>query len=114
MTIYGGFLNGKHQMKYRSVLWIFFVNLLLISGYIISNGGTGNAPWFGGSDWPLGFLLLQYWLNMQWTYLSSIDLPFFSGDFSFLFILVCCSFLFPSMGFLIGKLWCKRLNRGMK
>lgn len=108
MTLYGGFLNAKHQMKYRSVLWIFFVNLLLILGYIISNGGTGNSSLFGGDDWTLGFFLMEYWLNMHWTYLSFINLPWFSIDFNFLLILMCSSFLFPSIGFLIGKFWCKR------
>ncbi|MDN5476739.1 MAG: hypothetical protein L0G39_07400 [Chryseobacterium sp.] len=108
MTLYGGFLNAKHQMKYRSVLWMFFVNLLLILGYIISNGGTGNSSLFGGDDWSLGFFLMEYWLNMHWTYLSFINLPWFSSDFTFLLILMCSSFLFPSIGFLIGKFWCKR------
>lgn len=114
MTIYGGFLNAKHQMKYRSVLWIFFVNLLLVLGYIISNGGTGNTSIFSGDNWTLGFFLMHYWLNMHWTYLSFLHLPLFDDDFTFLLIGMCSSFLFPSIGFLIGKFWHQRLDKRMK
>lgn len=104
MTIYGGFLNAKHQMKYRSVLWIFFVNLILVLGYVISNGGTGNSSLFGGGDWAVGFFLMHYWLNMHWAYLGFLDIHLFSSDFTFLFIGMCSSFLFPSIGFLMGKI----------
>lgn len=108
MTVYGGFLNAKNQMKYRSVLWIFFVNLVLVLGYIISNGGTGDSSLFGGDDWAVGFFLMHYWLNMHWTYLGFLNLPSFGDDFTFLFIGMCSSFLFPSIGFLLGKIWYKR------
>lgn len=104
MTIYGGFLNAKHQMKYRSVLWMFFVNLVLVLGYIVSNGGTGDSSLFSGGDWAVGFFLMHYWLNMHWAYLGFINLPLFSGDFGFLCIGTCSSFLFPSIGFLMGRL----------
>lgn len=114
MTIYGGFLNAKYQMKYRSVLWMFFVNLVLILGYIISNGGTGNSSLFGGDDWALGFFLMYYWLNMHWAYLGFLNLPLFSGDFGFLCIGTCSSFLFPSIGFLMGKFWHKRSHKRME
>ncbi|KFF10365.1 hypothetical protein IW15_20250 [Chryseobacterium soli] len=113
ITICGGFLNAKHHMKYRSVLWIFFVNILLILGYIISNGGTGDASFFGDNQ-ALGFFLASAGLNMQWTYLSHLDLSLFSSDFTFLFIGMCCSFLFPSVGFLVGRCWGKRSNNAVK
>lgn len=113
ITIYGGFLNAKYHIKYRSVLWIFFVNLVLILGYIISNGGTGDASFFGDNR-ALGFFLASAGLNMQWTYLSYLDLPWFSDDFTFLFIGMCSSFLFPSVGFLMGIFGGKRSNSGMR
>ncbi|NML69182.1 hypothetical protein HHL23_05170 [Chryseobacterium sp. RP-3-3] len=68
----------------------------------------GNTSLFGGNDWALGFFLMEYWLNMHWTYLAFINLPLFSSDFIFLLIGMCGSFLFPSIGFLIGKFVYKR------
>lgn len=103
-----GCFNALRFQSYRSVLWPFILNILLILAYIISNGGTSNAAFFGSNTTPLTIFFLTLGLNAHWHVLieySSLS------DFSFLLINALLSFVVPSLGYVIGYLYLSKMKQ---
>ncbi|MGU3377075.1 hypothetical protein [Chryseobacterium sp. M5A1_1a] len=101
LLIIAGYLNAKQKMKYRSVLWMFFVNLLLftMSGLFDQFGSDFNilSPSSGGNSLMFTLVLLAY--N---AYVFPLVVVLEGSGFSLILPLLL-SFILPSLGYLIGK-----------
>lgn len=94
-----GYLNAKKRMTYRSVLWMFFVNLLLfgMSGLFDQFGNNFNIFSTGsGNSFMFTLLLIVY--N---GYLFPLIVALEKSGFS-LVMPVLLSFVLPSLGYVIG------------
>lgn len=94
--------------SYRTVLWPFILNLLLIIAFTIANGGTGNAPFFGSNNVSLTLFFLTLGFNAHW-YILIESQPI--SDYSFLLINAVLSFIIPSVGYAIGYLYTSRIRQ---
>lgn len=94
-----GYLNAKKRMTYRSVLWMFFVNLLLFgmsglfdqfgNGFNIFSTSNGNSFMFT--------LALIIYNDYLFPLIVELDRSGFS-----LVLPVLLSFILPSLGYVIG------------
>ncbi|PKF75606.1 hypothetical protein [Chryseobacterium sp. PMSZPI] len=103
-----GYLNAKKGMKYRSVLWIFFVNVFLFacSGLFDQFGSDFNILSTGNSDSFLFTLALIFYNG----YLFPLTIVL-EGSGLALIAPVMLSFILPSLGYLIGmKIHSKKEN----
>lgn len=94
--------------SYRTVLWPFILNMLLILAFIIANGGTGNAPFFGSNNTSLSLFFITLGFNSHW-YILIENQPI--SDFSFLLINALLSFIIPSIGYAIGHLYTTKIRQ---
>ena len=98
--IFAGYLNAKKGMIYRTVLWMFFVNILLflMSGLFDQFGSNLNILSTSNSD-SFFFTLALLVYN---GYLFPLTLAL-EGSGLALIIPVVLSFILPSLGYWIGK-----------
>ncbi|PXW16078.1 MULTISPECIES: hypothetical protein [Chryseobacterium] len=98
--IFAGYLNAKKRMIYRTVLWMFFVNVFLFvcSGLFDQFGNDFNILSTGNSDSFLFTLALIVYNG----YLFPLTVILEGSGLS-LIIPVVLSFILPSLGYLIGK-----------
>lgn len=94
--------------SYRTVLWPFILNLLLILAFIISNGGTANAPFFGSNNISLTLFFLTLGFNAHW-YILIESQPI--SDFNFLLINGLLSFIIPSIGYTLGYIYITKIKQ---
>lgn len=100
--------NALTFKKYRTVLWPFFFNTLLLLVFILCNGGVGNVPFWGSSNSALTFFFLIMGFNSHWYMLvESITL----SDFNFLLINIFLSFVIPSLGYGIGYVYVSKFKQ---
>lgn len=100
--------NALTFKKYRTVLWPFFFNMLLLFVFILCNGGTGNISFFGSNNSAFTFFFLIIGFNSHWYMLvESITL----SDFSFLLINILLSFVIPSLGYGIGYVYVSKFKQ---
>ncbi|QIY89636.1 hypothetical protein [Chryseobacterium gallinarum] len=94
-----GYLNAKKGMAYRSVLWMFFINLLLfaMAGVFDQFGKDFNILSTGGSDSFLFTLALIAYNGYLFPLTVLLD-----GSGLAIIIPVMLSFILPSLGYLIG------------
>lgn len=96
-----GYLNAKRRMTYRSVLWVFFVNILLfsLSGVFDQFGNNFNLlSTSGGNSFIFTLVLIVY--N---GYLFPLIVKLERTGFSLVLPLIL-SFILPSLGYWIGKI----------
>ncbi|MFS4429743.1 hypothetical protein [Chryseobacterium sp. S90] len=100
LLIFAGYLNAKKKMIYRTVLWVFFVNVFLFvcSGVFDQFGSDFNILSTGNSDSFLFTLALIVYNG----YLFPLTIILEGSGLSLLFPVVM-SFILPSLGYLIGK-----------
>jgi len=100
LLIFAGYLNAKKKMIYRTVLWVFFVNvfLLVCSGVFDQFGSDFNILSTGNSDSFLFTLALIVYNG----YLFPLTIILEGSGLSLIFPVVM-SFILPSLGYLIGK-----------
>lgn len=98
--ILGGYLNAKKGMIYRTVLWMFFVNVFLFvcSGLFDQFGNDFNILSTGNSDSFLFTLALLVYNG----YLFPLTVILEGSGIALLFPVVL-SFILPSTGYMIGK-----------
>ncbi|WP_277115142.1 hypothetical protein [Chryseobacterium sp.] len=98
--IFAGYLNAKKRMIYRTVMWMFFVNVFLFvcSGLFDQFGNDFNILSTGNSDSFLFTLALIVYNG----YLFPLTVILEGSGLS-LIIPVVLSFILPSLGYLIGK-----------
>lgn len=98
--IFAGYLNAKKRMIYRTVLWMFFVNMFLFvcSGLFDQFGNDFNILSTSNSD----SFLFTLALIVYNSYLFSLTVILEGSGLS-LIIPVVLSFILPSLGYLIGK-----------
>lgn len=60
--VFAGYLNAKQKMTYRSVLWVFFVNVLLfiMSGLLDQFGNNFNLFSTGDDSFIFTLALIIY------------------------------------------------------
>ncbi|WP_213279830.1 hypothetical protein [Chryseobacterium indologenes] len=100
LLIFAGYLNARKGMIYRTVLWVFFVNvfLLVCSGLFDQFGSDFNILSTGNSDSFLFTLALIVYNG----YLFPLTIILEGSGLSLLFPVIL-SFILPSLGYLIGK-----------
>lgn|GEM_PF-6918774 len=99
--------NALTFKKYRTVLWPFFFNLLLLLVFLFCNGGTGNISFFGSNNGAFTFFFFILGFNSHWYMLiESITL----SDFNFLLLNILLSFVIPSLGYGIGYLYLSKFK----
>ncbi|MDR3023091.1 hypothetical protein [Chryseobacterium sp.] len=100
LLIFAGYLNAKKKMIYRTVLWMFFVNVFLFvcSGLFDQFGSHFNILSTGNSDSFLFTLALIVYNG----YLFPLTIILEGSGLSLIFP-VTLSFILPSLGYLIGK-----------
>jgi len=100
LLILAGYLNAKKKMIYRTVLWVFFVNVFLFvcSGVFDQFGSDFNILSTGNSDSFLFTLALIVYNG----YLFPLTIILEGSGLSLIFPVVM-SFILPSLGYLIGK-----------
>ncbi|MCP1299296.1 hypothetical protein NK356_08980 [Chryseobacterium sp. S0630] len=98
--IFAGYLNAKKGMIYRTVLWVFFVNVLLFacSGLFDQFGSHFNILSTSNSDSFLFSLALLAYNGYLFPLTVILD-----GSGLALIVPVVLSFILPSLGYLIGK-----------
>lgn len=98
--IFAGYMNAKKRMTYRSVLWMFFVNILLfaMSGLFDRFGNDFNILSTSGGDSFLFTLVLIVYNNYLFPLVMGLEKSGLS-----LVLPVLLSFVLPSVGFLIGS-----------
>ncbi|WP_114821077.1 hypothetical protein [Chryseobacterium sp. KLBC 52] len=98
--VFAGYLNAKKGMIYRTVLWVFFVNLFLFvcSGLFDQFGSDFNILSTSNSDSVLFSLALIVYNGYLFPLTLVLD-----GSGLALIIPVVLSFILPSLGYLIGK-----------
>ncbi|MDN3692727.1 hypothetical protein QWZ06_10760 [Chryseobacterium tructae] len=94
-----GYLNAKKRMTYRSVLWVFFVNILLfsLSGVFDQFGNNFNLFATGSGDSFLFTLVLIVYNGYLFPLIAELEKSGFS-----LVLPVLLSFVLPSLGYIIG------------
>ncbi|NIF04751.1 hypothetical protein F3J23_04785 [Chryseobacterium sp. Tr-659] len=100
LLIFAGYLNARKKMIYRTVLWMFFVNVLLFicSGVFDQFGSHFNILSTGNSD--------SFWFTLVLIAYNGYLFPFtviLEGSGLALIFPVILSFVLPSLGYLIGK-----------
>lgn len=100
LLIFAGYLNAKKGMIYRTVLWVFFVNVLLflMSGLFNQFGNDFNILSTNNSDSFLFTLALIVYNG----YLFPLTIILEGSGLSLIFPVVL-SFILPSLGYWIGK-----------
>ncbi|MEJ5106572.1 MULTISPECIES: hypothetical protein [Chryseobacterium] len=95
-----GYVNAKQKMKYRSVLWMFFVNVVFfaMSGLFDQFGNNFNLLSMGNDNFIFTLALIAY--N---GYLFPLIVKLERTGFSLVLPLVL-SFILPSLGYWIGKM----------
>ena len=98
--VFAGYLNAKQKMTYRSVLWVFFVNVLLfiMSGLLDQFGNNFNLFSTGDDSFIFTLALIIY--N---GYLFPLIVTLEKSGFA-LVLPVLLSFILPSLGYWIRKL----------
>jgi len=98
--IFAGYLNAKKGMIYRTVLWIFFVNVFLFacSGLFDQFGSDFNILSTNNSDSLLFSLSLIVYNGYLFPLTVILD-----GSGLALIVPVVLSFMLPSLGYVIGK-----------
>ncbi|AZA84177.1 hypothetical protein C1637_16970 [Chryseobacterium lactis] len=100
LLIFAGYLNAKKRMIYRTVLWMFFVNVFLFicSGIFDQFGSDFNILSTNNSDSFIFTLALIAYNG----YLFPLTLVL-EGSGLALICPVVLSFMLPSLGYWIGK-----------
>ncbi|WP_106915495.1 hypothetical protein [Chryseobacterium aurantiacum] len=99
LLILAGYVNAKKKMTYRSVLWVFFVNVLLfiMSGLFDQFGNDFNLfSTAGGNSFMFTLALIAY---------NAFAFPLIvvlEGSGFSLVVPLLLSFILPSLGYLIG------------
>jgi hypothetical protein len=98
--IFAGYLNAKKGMIYRTVLWVFFVNVFLFacSGLFDQFGSDFNILSTNNSDSLLFSLTLIIYNGYLFPLTVILD-----GSGLALIVPVILSFMLPSLGYLGGK-----------
>jgi len=100
LLIFAGYLNAKKRMIYRTVLWMFFVNVFLFicSGIFDQFGSDFNILSTNNSDsfiFTLALIAYNGYLFPLTLVLEGSGLALISP--------VVLSFMLPSLGYWIGK-----------
>lgn len=98
--ILAGYINAKQKMAYRSVLWMFFGNIVFfaMSGLFDQFGNDFNLLSMGNDSFIFTLTLVAY--N---GYLFPLIVKLERTGFSLVLPLVL-SFVLPSLGYCIGKI----------
>lgn len=98
--ILAGYINAKQKMMYRSVLWMFFVNIVFfaMSGLFDQFGNDFNLLSMGNDSFIFTLALVAY--N---GYLFPLIVELERTGFS-LVLPVLLSFILPSLGYWVGKI----------
>lgn len=100
LPVYAGYLNRKKNMTYKSVLWIFFINVFLFacSGLFDHFGGGFNILSTGNKS---SFVFTMAFIAFNASFYPFILLLDGSGlDFILPLLL---SFILPTIGYFIAK-----------
>lgn len=99
--ILGGYLNAKKNMTYRSVLWMFFVNVLFftMSGLFDQFGNDFNLFSTVGNDSFIFTLALIVYNGYLFPLIVNLDKTGFA-----LLLPVLLSFILPSLGYWVRKI----------
>ncbi|MGG5507204.1 MULTISPECIES: hypothetical protein [unclassified Myroides] len=100
--------NALTFRSYRSVLWPFILNIVLVIVYIIANGGTGDTSFFGADNVALSLFFVILGFNSHWYILLE---PAPLSDFNFLLINVVLSFIIPSLGYISGYIYTSKIKQ---
>ena len=98
--MFAGYLNAKKGMIYRTVLWVFFVNVFLFacSGLFDQFGSDFNILSTNNSDSVIFSLALIVYNGYLFPLTVVLD-----GSGLALIAPLVLSFILPSLGYLIGK-----------
>ncbi|WP_255493665.1 hypothetical protein [Myroides sp. WP-1] len=94
--------------SYRSVLWPFILNMVLLIVYVIANEGIGNTSFFGSNNVALTLFFTILGFNSHW-YILLNSAPL--SDFNFLLINVVLSFIIPSLGYVSGYIYTSKIKQ---
>ncbi|MEG0925084.1 hypothetical protein [Chryseobacterium sp.] len=99
LLILAGYVNAKKKMTYRSVLWVFFVNVLLfiMSGLFDQFGNDFNLFSTAGSNSFMFTLALIAYNAFAFPLIVVLEGSGFS-----LVVPLLLSFILTSLGYLIG------------
>ncbi|MBP2615201.1 hypothetical protein [Chryseobacterium jejuense] len=99
LLVLAGYLNAKQKKNYRSVLWMFFVNILffIMSGVFDQFGNDFNLFSTGNDSFIFTLALIIY--N---GYLFPLIVTLDKSGFA-LILPVLLSFILPSLGYWIKK-----------
>lgn len=100
--------NALTFKSYRTVLWPFIVNVLLLLAFLITNGGISNVPFFGSDNSSLFIFFLMLGFNSHWYMLIESSLI---SDFNFLVINTFLSFIIPSLGYALGYIYTAKMKQ---
>lgn len=97
--IFAGYLNAKQKMTYRSVLWMFFVNIVffVMSGLFDQFGNNFNL-FSNGNDHFIFTLALIVYNGYLFPLIVKLEKTGFS-----LVLPVLLSFILPSLGYWMRK-----------
>ncbi|WP_288375088.1 hypothetical protein [uncultured Chryseobacterium sp.] len=98
--LFAGYLNAKKGMIYRTVLWVFFVNVFLFvcSGLFDQFGSDFNILSTSNSD----SFLFSLALIVYNAYLFPLTIVLEDSGLA-LIVPVVLSFILPSLGYMIGQ-----------
>lgn len=101
LLILGGYLNARKNKTYRSVLWMFFVNVVFfaMSGLFDQFGNNFNILSTSGGDSFLFTLVLIIYNGYLFPLIVELERTGFS-----LVLPLVLSFILPSLGYWIGKI----------
>lgn len=99
--ILAGYFNAKQKMTYRSVLWMFFVNIVFfaMSGLFDQFGNNFNLLSTSGGDSFIFTLALIVYNGYLFPLIVELERTGFS-----LVLPLILSFILPSLGYWIGKM----------
>ncbi|WP_347217520.1 hypothetical protein [Chryseobacterium sp.] len=101
LLILAGYGNAKQKMTYRSVLWMFFVNIVffVMSGLFDQFGNNFNLLSTSGGDSFIFTLVLIAYNGYLFPLIVELERTGFS-----LVLPLVLSFILPSLGYWIGKI----------
>ncbi|WP_160137654.1 hypothetical protein [Chryseobacterium sp. c4a] len=101
LLVFAGYLNAKQKKTYRSVLWMFFVNLLffIMSGVFDQFGNNFNLFSTVGNDNFIFTLALIVYNGYLFPLIVELERTGFS-----LILPLLLSFILPSLGYWIGRI----------
>jgi len=98
----GGFLNAKYKQPYRSLCWIFGINLFMLLCFIMFNKGIQDSNFLQDDTNFFLLYVAMFGFNLHWMpFANFLSL----NEFELLSLSTIASVVFPSLGYWYGQYW---------